>query len=138
MNKKIVWISIGVILVGVGIFYSQIYGIDDWVLRVETQCTNPWDEYRWTEMEKLREDPNFSINTQIDELKLREKIIIDFYENQGIKILDFHMRENFEKPDSCEGCNCNAGGHAFFARVEDSDKQFLLKNGWTSALPPQI
>ena len=138
MNQKLIFAIIGIILVGIGVGSLQISGMNDWVLRVETQCSNPWDEYMGERLDNLRNDPDFEDTSRSDGLKIREGFIIDFYKTQNIEILDFHIDENFEEPDACESCNCNAGGHAFFARVNDSDKEFLLENGWESTLSPKI
>lgn len=138
MNKKLVGISIIIILVGIVFGYSQISDFNSWVLRVETQCTNPWDEYIGGRMDILREDHEFSDFSKMDELKLRAELIKDYYEAQEIEIVEFQIDENFIEPDACLGCNCNAGGHAFYARLSNSDKEILLENGWKSSFPPNV
>ena len=111
---------------------------ETWVGRVDTQCNDPWDGGNISKFAQdyIQNHPEYNSRNSTHLLNFLSYAIPKYYEEKGITIYDIKLKRNAVPSDLCEGCGCNAGGHAWYLLVSAKDVDKLKE--WYKVLAEEI
>ncbi|MDH3610374.1 MAG: hypothetical protein OEM79_01285 [Nitrosopumilus sp.] len=129
------YISMGIAITALTVGFILLNDIQQekiqtvWLQKTPTQCNDVWQE---------EYDEFFEINPEMKDIpkenskEILESIIKNYYEKQGIEILDLNLEFDVYEGVRCQACSC-LGWDRLSINIPESQLEIIdSTEGWTS------
>ena len=127
------YISMGVAIAGLVAGFVLLNDVQQeketvWIQKIPKQCNDVWEK-EYNNFVQINPD----MTNSKDEL---EMIILNHYENEGVKVLNVKLEKNVLDEIRCEACSC-LGWDRLSLEIRKNDFEKIAQEGWSEIENPE-